>query len=146
MNRALVDPVKNLKTVMATWDRFILTITIVFASALFSKAQEIVKIIESPEVAKMMENYIENNRSATHISGWRISVITTTDRRLMEQTKQRFQREFSMKLKWEYNEPYYYLKAGAFLTRTDALHSLDQIKKKFPTSFLSIDKITYEEL
>lgn len=110
------------------------------------KSQDKVVIKESPEVAQMMEDYITNNRSVTHITGWRVSVITTTDRRLMEQTKQKFLREFSMKVKWEYNEPFYYLKAGAFLTRTDALHSLEQIKKKFPTSFLSIDKITYEEL
>lgn len=146
MNLAHVDQERNLKTVMEIRRRLICfgLLWISFLPAM--KSQDKVVIHETPEVALMMENYIANNRSVTQITGWRISVITTTDRRLMEQTKQKFLQEFSTKVKWEYNEPFYYLKAGAFLTRTDALHSLEQIKKKFPTAFLSIDKITYEEL
>ncbi|MBK9109412.1 MAG: SPOR domain-containing protein [Saprospiraceae bacterium] len=110
------------------------------------KGQTNIIIKEDPTVSREMEKYIRNNSSVTHLSGWRIAVTTTTDRRLMEQTKVKFQNQFDYKVKWEYKEPYYYLRAGAFLTRTEANQALDAVKKKFPEAFLSMDKVAYEEL
>lgn len=111
-----------------------------------SQAQGKVVIQEDPVVSQQMEKYKRSNSAITHLSGWRIAVVTTTDRRLMEQTKIKFQNQFEYRVKWEYKEPYYYLRAGAFLTRTEANQALDYVKKKFPQAFLSMDKIAYEEL
>lgn len=111
-----------------------------------SQAQSKVVIQEDPVVSQQMEKYKRSNSAITHLSGWRIAVVTTTDRRLMEQTKIKFQNQFEYRVKWEYKEPYYYLRAGAFLTRTEANQALDYVKKKFPQAFLSMDKIAYEEL
>ena len=57
-----------------------------------------------------------------------------------------FKKQFTYPVKWEYKEPYYHLKAGAFLNRNDAASALENIKKKFNSAFLSIDKIQYNEL
>src|SRR6185436_18989982 len=103
--------------------RFAIAI-LIFTFCKQSFAQGNVNIHEDPNVTKIMDLYLRINKSITHISGWRITVITTTDRRLMEQTRQSFQQQFNMKTKWEYNEPYYYLKAGAFLSRADAAYTL----------------------
>lgn len=111
-----------------------------------SQAQSKIVIQEDPVVSQQMEKYKRSNSAITHLSGWRIAVVTTTDRRLMEQTKIKFQNQFEYRVKWEYKEPYYYLRAGAFLTRTEANQALDYVKKKFPQAFLSMDKIAYEEL
>lgn len=112
-----------------------------------NSAQGQVEILEDPSITRIMDQYIQDNKAISHITGWRISVITTTDRRLMEQTRIKFKEQFSsLKTKWEYKEPYYYLKAGAFLTRVEALSFFEQVKEKFPTAFLSIDKLTYDEL
>ncbi|MBK6544881.1 MAG: hypothetical protein IPO78_00180 [Saprospiraceae bacterium] len=109
-------------------------------------SQQSIQIHEDPKVSKIMDHYLRINRAITHISGWRITVITTTDRRLMEQTKTNFQQQFSHHTRWEYKEPYYYLKAGAFVSRAEATYTLETIKKKFPNAFLSVDnKISYEE-
>lgn len=116
---------------------------IVFSVAL--NAQESITIQEDPKVSLIMDQYMKANRAITHITGWRITIITTTDRRLMENTKSGFQQQFSLKSKWEYKEPYYYLKAGAFLSRAEAAATLEGIKKKFPSAFLSVDKIAYDE-
>ena len=125
--------------------RFAIVIVIfILCKSIF--AQGNVNIHEDPKVTRIMDLYLRINKSITHISGWRITVITTTDRRLMEQTRSSFQQQFNMKTKWEYNEPYYYLKAGAFVSRADAASSLENIKKKFSSAFLSSDKISYEEL
>ncbi|MBK8954233.1 MAG: hypothetical protein IPM34_01570 [Saprospiraceae bacterium] len=122
----------------------IAAIGLLYSTGISSQTE--VVIHEEPVVSQEMEKYIKNNSLVTHLSGWRIAVVTTTDRRLMEQTKTKFQQQFEYKLKWDYNEPYYYLKAGAFLTRTEANQALDVVKKKFPGAYLSMDKVTYEEL
>lgn len=92
-----------------------------------------------------MNQYVRINKSISHVSGWRITVISTVDRREVEDTKIQFQKNFQYKVKWEYKEPYYHLRAGAFLSRADALAALDQVKKKFSSAFISIDKIEYSE-
>lgn len=143
----LAEAEKNLKTVMAIHSSLINIIWIIillYGSVLSGQTKVIIK--EEPTVSREMEKYIRNNSLVTHLNGWRIAVITTTDRRLMEQTKTKFQNQFDFKVKWEYKEPYYYLRAGAFLTRTEANQALDAVKKKFPESFLSMDKVAYEEL
>jgi len=125
--------------------RFLFSI-LIFIFYTKASAQRNVIIHEDPQVTRIMDLYLSINKAITHIAGWRITVITTTDRRLMEQTRLSFQQQFSMKSKWEYNEPYYYLKAGAFVSRADAASSLETIKKKFSSAFLSSDKISYDEL
>mgnify|MGYP002397486354 CR=1 FL=1 len=118
-------------------------------SILFScgiNAQATVTIQETAGIKEQLEKYIQTNSTITHLSGWRITIITTTDRRLMEQTKAKFQAQYDYRVKWEYKEPYYYLKAGAFLIRTEANLALEFVKKKFPQAFLSMDKVAYEEL
>jgi len=124
--------------------KFILSsFSLIFCNAII--AQDGIIIQEDPKVSLIMDQYLKNNRAITHITGWRITIITTTDRRLMENTRSGFQQQFSLKSKWEYKEPYYYLKAGAFLSRAEAAATLEGIKKKFPSAFLSVDKISYDE-
>ena len=113
---------------------------------LHGNAQAGVQIDAEPSIISMMNQYLRINKSITHISGWRITVITTVDRRQMEATRIDFQKQFTYPVKWEYKEPYYHLKAGAFLNRNDAAFALENIKKKFNSAFLSIDKIQYNEL
>ena len=141
--------VKNLKTVMELNKSIKMKFTIAIVAFIYciqSYAQGNVTIKEDPKVTRIMDLYLKINKSVSHISGWRITVITTTDRRMMEQTRASFQQQFNLKTKWEYKEPYYYLKAGAFMSRAEAAYSLESIKKKFHNAFLSTDKIAYEEL
>ncbi|MFN8331061.1 MAG: hypothetical protein U0T81_07570 [Saprospiraceae bacterium] len=125
------------KITMATSLYFVLGFTIT--------AQSSITVKEDPRITSIMNQYTRINRSITHISGWRVTVITTTDRRVMEQTKAEFQKNFTYAVKWEYKEPYYHLKAGAFLNTNDALSALENIKKKFVSAFISLDKIAYTE-
>ncbi|MBK7233587.1 MAG: SPOR domain-containing protein [Saprospiraceae bacterium] len=111
------------------------------------QGQYSVKIESDQEIANLVNQYVRINKSITHVSGWRITVISTSDRRQMEETKTLFQKNFNYKFKWEYKEPYYQLTAGAFINRNEALAALDQVKKKFQNAFISIDhKIEYAEL
>ena len=110
-----------------------------------SVAQTNIVVQEQPEVSQLMDHYLRLNKQVTQITGWRITILTTTDRRQIDETKINFQKQFNLRTKWEYKEPYYHLKAGAYISRNEANYALENIKKKFPGAFLSIDKIPYEE-
>ena len=126
--------------------KYLYIIVFMLLMCLHGNAQAGVQIDAEPSITAMMNQYLRINKSITHISGWRITVITTVDRRQMEATRIDFQKQFTYPVKWEYKEPYYHLKAGAFLNRNDAASALENIKKKFNSAFLSIDKIQYNEL
>ena len=140
---------RNIKIVMdlnKIMNKLIYLILPVFLTIHSGFSQESIQIHEDPLVTKIMDQYLKNNRSVNYVSGWRITIISTADRRLMEQTRANFQQQFSMRTKWEYKEPYYYLKAGAFISRAEATNTLESIKKKFASAFISFDnKISYEE-
>lgn len=95
---------------------------------------------EESSITRLMDHYVKVNRAITHVSGWRITIITTTDRRQVEDAKINFQKNFSYRSKWDYKEPYYHLKAGAFLSRNEASYALDQIKRNFHPHFYQLIK------
>ena len=114
--------------------KFVFFIVCCFISLSISNAQSNIQINEESSITRLMDHYVKVNRAITHVSGWRITIITTTDRRQVEDAKINFQKNFSYRSKWDYKEPYYHLKAGAFLSRNEASYALDQIKKKFPST------------
>ena len=117
---------------------------ILFVNVSYSKTNIVLN--EDPNISRLMDHYIKINKSISYVNGWRITIMTSTDRRQVEEAKAQYQRNFSERSKWDYKEPYYYLKAGAYLSRSEATWALDQVKKKFPGAFLSADKISYDEL
>lgn len=87
------------------------------------------------------------NRQQDEIQGWRIQVVATTDRRLMETTKSKFRSYFpQIHSSWTHNAPYYQFQAGAFFDKKEALPVLAEVKNKFPKAYLVVDRISYEEL
>lgn len=106
-----------------------------------------VQIEESSNIDEMMTFFERKNREKTEISAWRIQVLATTDRRMMEQTKSRFARTFPyLKTRWTHKDPYYQIKAGAFATKIEALPELDKVKRKFRKAHLVRDFIPYSEI
>jgi hypothetical protein len=108
------------------------------------KAQE---IIEEPLVAELMDRFVEYNRANTEVRGWRIQVLSTTDRRMMESTQSTFKRKFpEYKLIFEHQNPFYNLKTGAFLTQQDARPMLRKLQKDFAGSFVVTDRFEVSEV
>jgi len=104
-------------------------------------------ITEPESVTQMLDMYEARNRENKEVQGWRIQIVATTDRRLMESTRSRFRSEFpDVKSKWYHKAPYYQLQAGAFATKREALPEIDKVKKKFPKAYLVVDRIPYKEL
>ena len=123
-------------------------ISLLILSAMTSlKAQSNVVINEDAEVSRMMARMVENNRFAESIDGWRIQILATTDRRKMEDARQKFLADFpGIKVDWKHEKPYYKLRVGAFATKLEASRLLYQLKSAYPSAYPAKDLIQPSEL
>lgn len=95
-----------------------------------------VTIHEDPIITQMVERYVENNKSKTNIEGWRLQILATTDRQKLEQVMETFRYLYpSIATNWVHNRPYYKLRAGAFLTKLEALRLKYVLQTEYPGSY-----------
>jgi hypothetical protein len=123
---------------------FLASIFILFQYAL-TVAQS--SIQETPRIKTFMENFVKLGKEEPYIDGWRIKVISTTDRRALESAKWIFQNKYSdLVYSLSYEAPYYSMKVGAFETRIDVEPLLMKFKEDFPLAISFRDKIMKTEL
>lgn len=112
--------------------RFLLVFSLLIVSYTMT-AQ--VTIIEEPEITKLMDIYKSNNSKKSVVRAWRIQILTTNDRREMEQGIKKFEMLYpKIKYKWEHNPPYYQVRIGAYELREDLEATLLLLKKDFPSA------------
>jgi hypothetical protein len=79
--------------------------------------------------------------------GFRVQLLFTNDRRMMETEKRRFEAKYDgSKTVWSFNDPYFQLRTGAFTTRIAAEQMLATLKREYPSSFVVEDEIQVAEL
>jgi hypothetical protein len=106
-----------------------------------------VQITEDPFVASLVQKHKDQNRMSTMISGWRIQLLATTDRRKVENEESKFiQRYPLIQVNWEHSKPYYKLKAGAFATRLDATRLLKELKQDYSSALLTRSDVSINEV
>jgi hypothetical protein len=124
--------------------RFLFLIFVLCVGAISGRAQS---ITEDPAVSRMMEKFIEYNRANTLVRGWRIQILSTTDRRMMESMQSKFRNRYpEYTLHFEHQNPYYHLKTGAFLTQQDARPMLKKMQHEFPGAFIVTDEFEIAEV
>ena len=123
-------------------------ISFLILSAITSlNAQQNVVINEDAEITRMMARMVEINRFAESIDGWRIQILATTDRRKMEDARQKFLADFpGIRVDWKHEKPYYKLRVGAFATKLEASRLLYQLKSAYPSAYPAKDQIQPSEL
>ena len=99
-------------------------------------------------IERMMSRYTEINRANPSVSGWRIQVMASTDRRKVEAAYASFNGRFpEYPCEWVHAKPYYKLKAGAFLTRLEAIAAVQRIKRHYRSALPTYDgKISIQEI
>ena len=108
-------------------------------SALLINAQN-VTINEDFPIDKMMETFVTKNKSTYRLNGWRIQIMATTDRRLMEKAKSEFLANYpNVSINWTHSKPYYRLRAGAFSSKLDAVRLLHLLKNDYPGAYPAKD-------
>jgi hypothetical protein len=106
-----------------------------------------VQITEDPTVASLVQRHVDQNRMSTTISGWRIQLLATTDRRKVENEESKFiQRYPLIQVDWVHSKPYYKLKAGAFSNRLDATRLLKEFNKYYPSALLTKSDVRINEV
>ena len=119
--------------------RFLIACIFVFSFSILSSAQGVI-IKEDYLVKRLMERYVELNRSGHGISGWRIQLLATTDRTKMEKAKENFQAKYpTIPVTWVHASPYFKLRAGAYESKLMAIQILQQLKSDFPSAYPAKD-------
>ena len=106
-----------------------------------------VQINEDHAVASLVKRHIAENRMSTIISGWRIQLLATTDRRKVENEESKFVQRYPLiQVNWVHSKPYYKLKAGAFANRLDATRLLKEFKEFYPSALLTKSNVSINEV
>ena len=105
------------------------------------------QLIESPAITRLNDYFIQYNLKRLDFPGWRIQVFASTDRREMESTLSNFRNRFPQySSKWLLNDPYYQIRVGVFTEYSEAMRSLNEIRKTFRSATLVSDRIRREEV
>ncbi len=126
------------------------TLVYIFGFIFFVQSNMIAQNIlvnEDPGVTSMMQKYIMQSQEKDEIDAWRIQIITTDDRRRMENAEAKFRRMYpSFEILKVHESPYYRVKTGAWENKLDLQVFLQQIKPDFPSAIPVVDKIREESL
>lgn len=102
-----------------------------------SAANAQVSVVQSESIVNMVNAQVERNRSTQRLSGWSVELISTSERTKVTTLKNEFLNVYPFtKVDWDYEAPYYKLKAGAFLSKIDATRLLYRVKQNFPNAYL----------
>lgn len=119
--------------------RYFLTLILVCTGICALSAQEI-QVNEGPEIGDMVRTWVESNRKKPKIEGWRVQILSTTDRQQVESAKQRATSEFpDQYVDWVNEKPYYKLRVGACRTRTEAMGLVSIVKDFYPGAYPTKD-------
>ncbi len=104
-------------------------------------AQE-VQLNEDPEAAQLFQAWVRANRANPAVSGWRVQLMSTTDRSNIEEAKSRFRLLYpDVPADWVHERPYYKLRVGAFRSRAEALAFIaEQLKDSYPGAYPAQDE------
>lgn len=99
-----------------------------------------IRFFATPEVDRIMQGYTSTNRSTTTVRGWRLQILSTSDRERMEQTRSNFRMQFPyIPVSYVHNRPYYLLRVGAFTDQREAIRIQYLIRPFFPSIYLVQD-------
>lgn len=97
---------------------------------------------EPDNVKSVMNIFIQKNKANSTIKGWRIQILSTTDRKEMEATRSRFMSAYpSLPNAWKHISPYYQIRVGAFRTKEEMQQTLYELKAEFPAAIGVQDEI-----
>lgn len=100
-----------------------------------------IELHEDSVIQQMMTKYAELNKAQPYISGWRIQVMASTDRRKIEAAYSEFNAQYpNIPCEWKHERPFYKLRAGAYPTKLKALAASKDIKQHYHSAIPAMDK------
>ena len=112
-----------------------------------SDSQGRVVFDETSEIQDLMNRYMNYNIRNSTIIGYRIQIISTSDRRAMDEARARFNNMYpSMSVTWKHVPPNYQVWVGAFRTKAELMNMMEEIRRNFPMSTSVQDSIDKKDL
>ncbi len=112
---------------------------ILLMSGFAGRAQEML-IQADPDIEQLIQSWIWQNRTNPGIDGWRLQLLSSTDRSQAEDGKLQFLNLFpTIPADWVHEKPYYKLRVGAFHSRQEALSFLQELKGYYSGAYPTRD-------
>ena len=112
----------------------VLALVFTFIYAVESTAQ--VTIIQSSDIQTLLDKEKSINKSTTTVRGWSIQILSSDDRTKVTELKTTFLNTYpNIAVDWDYEAPYYKLRAGAFRTKAEATRLLYKLREQFPDAY-----------
>lgn len=87
-----------------------------------------------------MAAWVSSNRDQSRVSGWRVQLMSVTDRKQAEEGKAKFRAQFpDIHADWMHEKPYYKLRVGVFRTRREAMSLIFELKDSYPGAYPAQD-------
>lgn len=116
----------------------------------YTAARHFIVVNKDPRIEMLIQKQIQINEVTTRerrrvVPGYRIQVISTTDRNKAIDAKTKIYKAFpELKPYFLYQSPYYRLKVGNFITREEAGEYISALSRQFPGGGVFIVKDTIE--
>lgn len=108
--------------------------------------QGIINITQDPSIEAAIEKHKAINKGTTKLNGWCVQLMASTNREKVMNMKSRFlQSHPETRVDWDYERPFFKLKAGAFKTKLEATGLLHQIKRQYPGAYVTRGKFHPKE-
>ena len=125
----------------------ILVVLIVLLTAATCFCQTNIQVEASPSVNRFMARYVEAAKAKDVIKVWRIQILSTPDRREMENTLATFGALYPEMLSdWRHVSPNYQIRTGHFESKNKLMPLLLEIKKSFPAATPVFDNVSKKTL
>jgi len=132
---------KQIKYKIIVWSFFLFLLNSVVIS------QNNIKVNTSNSLDMFMQQFINNGKNNENIKAWRIQIITTDNRREMEQAKDKFKTMYpDISMDWKHISPYYQVRIGHYENKNKLMPFLLELKKTFPAATPIYDTVSKRSL
>ncbi len=101
---------------------------------------------ENAKMEEVITWYRSVNKGQKTLKGWTIQILSTRDRREMESEMSIFRQRFpELSIRQVYNEPYYTLKVGSFVSKMEALGLRGYLQRYYNYAILSQENVRKED-
>lgn len=102
---------------------------------------------ESASVSNLMNRFLVYNLDHSQIPGWKIQIVSTTDRREMDEARSRFVNYFpGTPITWKHVTPNYQVRVGSFRSKSELMNQMQEIRRRFPMATPVVDMIDKGDL
>ncbi len=127
--------------------RYTFTVLVHILGFTIISGQANVRVETSASVDRYMEKFVSNGKANETIKAWRIQIITTDDRREMENAKSTFTTMYpGMNVDWKHVPPYYQVRVGYFENKNKLMPFLLELKRTFQSATPVYDNVSKKAL